>query len=635
MSRINLSLFSLPAVSASVPVSPSCFLLPHRGGVSPDSAPSSLERICAPLSSKTAASLDQSKEYPEAQARLALAPGSSACVPKTSRVRTETDARMGACDTGPETPTRRTNYRRKEESASREPCEAEEEAMLLAASLLSRAAHRLEVFGAEKQRFLAEKEAKIRRQREAAERRELFQVSVHTAASTRGCGEGGGHGDTGVGEQAATWEAWRRPLEGDSFLDCSENVGDNDRIAAEPPRSKGVTSLPVQASRRSTVSPPPRCLIPQKDASGPSSRKSRRRSVRFREAEAENTGGPQEEQAEVPEQKTFAMQLHHLQRQHLKKLHRQRLLAQKRQEEEARACLPSGDTVYPSSGDRGSETATGEVSRDASGSSSGRCFTRHSIRRKTAALFKEGVRQGVFVGATAAALREQIGSVLYESPSSSARAAAEARECTFRPRINQTHKPSRVDKIPWWERLHAEARRILKEEAARNDPARKETEVEGRCKPLHPDHLSLLLGVPQTSLLARLTQSCVGENAGVVGIRGTGEMVGFATAVQRTGTCNRSNTGISKNSSHSTSRQMKRPVGKFAASSFSVYENSLRSRTADDNRCRVGQFAPADGRALLMRRKQSVVTLWLDMTAFGLIICVCDTGAGEREECCL
>ena len=113
-------------------------------------------------------------------------------------------------------------------------------------------------------------------------------------------------------------------------------------------------------------------------------------------------------------------------------------------------------------------------------------MTLHTLRLKTAALYREEVRRGLLSPAAAAALKRQIEQQLYESNSSKQKEEEELRACTFKPQINSSSKCySNNDKRPWWVRLHAQALRI--KQAATNET---KLQLAAAAEPLEGPHTS-------------------------------------------------------------------------------------------------------------------------------------------------
>ncbi|KAL8455862.1 hypothetical protein Emag_000307 [Eimeria magna] len=203
-----------------------------------------------------------------------------------------------------------------------------------------------------------------------------------------------------------------------------------------------------------------------------------RMSVRFSDPEATSAASSQDSnsrQSWLRQEDEFARRLQVVQRRHLRKLQRQQQhQMQQQQQQQQQQDVPE---VGPRRAGKGESTGPG--SRD---NSERRAFTQHGLRRKTAALFKDAVRRGMLSGPTAEKVKEEIESGLYEAPSKKAMEEAELRECTFKPQINSHVSLGRRGKVPWWERLHAEAQRILKSQEEDNTAGKLDTsKTSGGC----------------------------------------------------------------------------------------------------------------------------------------------------------
>ncbi|KAL8433741.1 hypothetical protein ACSSS7_003659 [Eimeria intestinalis] len=194
-----------------------------------------------------------------------------------------------------------------------------------------------------------------------------------------------------------------------------------------------------------------------------------RLSVRFRDPEATAAASPQKShsrQTWLHQEDEFARRLQVIQRRHLRKLQRQQQQHQRQQHQEQQQQQQQQQQPQGIEARRAGQGAC--TGPDTTHSSETRSFTQHGLRRKTAALFKDAVRRGVLSGPTAEKVKEEIESGLYEAPSRRAMEEAELRECTFKPQINSHVSLVKRDKVPWWERLHAEAQRILESQEEEN-----------------------------------------------------------------------------------------------------------------------------------------------------------------------
>lgn len=315
---------------------------------------------------------------------------------------------------------------------------------LLAASLLSRAAQHIEMFEAEQQRLHFTMPQQRRHLRAPS-------VSQHTTASCPTTGDSGEPFSPPT-DFAGAIHSHMNSTKCDVKEDACRIAGTVAETAVDPKRRAQESA--VSNRRRGAVATPSGTRTPcpssvsdmsmshvGRSDSGP------RHRVRFRELDWRDASQGARRRSQTRQENTFAWQLHQLQHRHLRRLQRQQ---------------PHEDQA-----ERAHEADTGRDASKQPLDDGNRPFTRHGLRLKAAALFKDAVRRGVLAGTVAEELKAQIGTTLYEAPSRKAKEEAVLRECTFRPKINKSVPVSRLGKVPWWERLHAEARRILDDEEVR------------------------------------------------------------------------------------------------------------------------------------------------------------------------
>ncbi|KAL8270622.1 hypothetical protein Esti_005443 [Eimeria stiedai] len=332
-------------------------------------------------------------------------------------------------------------------------------ATLRAASLLTRAAKRIEVYQAEQRRlrlqqwrFPPEEEVRSAPQNPSTTCASTPSnhgkpwlapsdlVSSRGAAASNASAAASSHRAARLSPQ---WQSYR-----------AEGVALREHFAASETFFQRHPRQPAEPVESASLS----CVRKERDLTA-------RLSVRFCEPEATTATSSRDSnsrQALLQPEDEFARRLQVVQRRHLRKLQRQQQQQQQQQEQQQQQ---RQEVAEVESRRAGQVARAGSDSRD---SSESRAFTQHGLRRKTAALFKDAVRRGLLSGPTAEKVKEEIESGLYEAPSKKAMEEAELRECTFKPQINPHVSLRRRDKVPWWERLHAEAQRILESQEGGN-----------------------------------------------------------------------------------------------------------------------------------------------------------------------